>query len=109
MRIEQQHTLPIACNLSAIPPEQRNRYQELRDLLQEKALQVDELPDGYAFKFLAGTVSVIDLAEFITMERLCCPFIDFSLQFPAGNSPITLLLSGEGGVKDVLQAELEIE
>jgi hypothetical protein len=46
------------------------------------------------------------MAEFISRERLCCPFLEFTLKVSPDDDPISLLLSGPEGTKDFLQTEL---
>jgi hypothetical protein len=46
------------------------------------------------------------LADFITNERRCCPFLDFTLTVSENAKPVTLLLSGPEGTRKFLQAEL---
>jgi hypothetical protein len=40
--------------------------------------------NGYAFKLDAKAVTLTETAEWITMERLCCPFLTLQLS-TAGN------------------------
>jgi len=71
---------PIACDLSVLSEDER-RFQEravarMRDELQD----VQELPDGFALRYPDGRTLIEDLARFITLERLCCPFFTFDLR-----------------------------
>jgi hypothetical protein len=38
-----------------------------------------ELPTGYAFKLDGKAISLAEVAEWISMERLCCPFLTLQL------------------------------
>ena len=106
--IEQTKTpSPLACDLTAIPTEQRAAHQTLaQDLLTRAAAETRELPDGYAFRFPAERY--VDVAAFIANERLCCPFFTFVLEVTPEHGPIWLRITGRDGVKEVLQAELGI-
>jgi hypothetical protein len=45
-------------------------------------------------------------AEFMTLERLCCPFLTLTLEVERERGPLWLTLTGREGVKPFLQAEL---
>lgn len=78
-------TVPLACNLAALPDDERAAHLALgRGLLAGNAAR--ELGDGYAWSF--GAARYDALAEFIGRERLCCPFSAsrWSLRRAAGRS-----------------------
>ena len=45
-------------------------------------------------------------AEFIALERLCCPFLNFGLEIKAEGGPVWLRLSGREGVKAFIREEI---
>lgn len=97
----------LACDLTAIAPEQRIDHQRLaHDLLTHAAAETRELADGYAFCFPAERYG--EVTAFIANERLCCPFFRFGLEVTPERGPIWLRITGREGVKAVLQAELDI-
>jgi hypothetical protein len=63
-----------------------------------------ELPDGYAFSLHSEAINLPDVAEWITMERLCCPFLIFSLEVSGDGEP-RLTLRGPSGVKEIIRGE----
>ncbi len=97
---------PIACNLFGLTEQQRKRQQELRTLLFEAGREVRELPDGYAIGLPATTANILAAAEFVTLERLCCPFFRFELAVGGPAEPAWLRLTGGKDVKDFLKSEL---
>lgn len=97
---------PLACNLFGLTEQQRKRQQELREQLFEGDLKVRELPDGYAIGLPATTTNILAAAEFVTLERLCCPFFRFELSVGGNTEPLWLRLTGENGVKEFLKSEL---
>ena len=99
---------PIACNLTALNKEQRKRHQQLTEELRGLAQEVRELSDGYAFVLPADGALIQKAAEWMTVERLCCPFIAFNLEVGREGGPISLSLTGREGVKPFLKAELKI-
>ncbi len=91
--------LPLACSLSGA---QQPRRQEEVAKLFEGCLRVDELEDGYEFRFPGSAQWAVRLTEFIIFERGCCPFFAFELVFEPGEGPIRLRVRGPEGVKDLV-------
>jgi hypothetical protein len=97
---------PLACNLFGLTEQQRKRQQELREQLFEGDRKVRELPDGYAIGLPATTTNILAAAEFVTLERLCCPFFRFELSVGGNAEPLWLRLTGGKEVKEFLKSEL---
>jgi hypothetical protein len=93
----------IACNLTAIDDNERQRHFLTTEQLFAAVQHADELPDGYAFCLPAE--HLLDAAHFIANERLCCPFFTFTLQQEANGGPLWLKLTGSAEVKQFIQAE----
>ena len=69
----------FACNMDAFTSEQRVRHMALvREHLAAADL-TEELPDGFRLRYDKGSHRYAGLAEWITLERLCCPWIQFGL------------------------------
>lgn len=99
-------TTPVfACNLKAISAAERPRYSDLMKRLRSATRERSELPDGYAFKVDSKTISLPEVAEWVSMERLCCPFLTLQLSASGDQADWTLKLTGPKGVKPLLQAE----
>src|SRR5512138_3019837 len=71
---------PFYCNLSALDAHQRKHHRELTAHLRESVEAVRELKDGYAFRLPAETISLTTVAEWVSLERLCCPFFAFQIE-----------------------------
>lgn len=97
---------PLICDLTAMNPEQRERHRMVAQHLRGAAQEVQEISDGYAFRFSAEPSTVLLAAEFITLERLCCPFFTLGLEVEGEYGPLWLKLTGRAGVKQFLRAEL---
>lgn len=93
----------VYCDLAAIPATERVRYQELVAKVFGAVCAREELPDGYAYRFAEGGVDLVAVAEWIEMERRCCPFLQFSLEVGEG---CRLTLRGPEGVKTILATAL---
>ena len=96
--------VPLACNLKAISAAERPRYNDLVKRLRVAVTDRNELTDGYAYKLDAKKITLPEVAEWITMERLCCPFLTFQLDVK-GNGDSQLTLRGPVGAKAILREE----
>ena len=96
---------PIACVMAALDEEQRRRRKELEERLGAFVEEVRELADGYALRLPAESRMVTDVAEFVTYERLCCPFLDFEMKVEREGGPLWLRLTGRAGVKEFVRLE----
>jgi hypothetical protein len=98
----------FACSLTALTAEQRKRHAELRKTLSQSITEIQELPDGYAFRLPDDAKTILATAEFITYEKLCCPFFKFNLEIGSDGKPVWLKLTGREGVKQFLKTEFRI-
>ena len=94
--------LPIACRLT--DPEFQQRRSDLLKIFQGALLETKELDDGYAYRFPSGANWIAELAQLITFERECCPFLRFNLRLEPANGPLWLELTGPEGTKVFLQS-----
>jgi hypothetical protein len=100
-------SIPFACDMTAIPGDQRGAHHALiRRLMTEAVEEISELPDGLAFRFHAEEYDAV--TEFVGRERLCCPFLSFRLDVSPERGPLQLRLTGAAGVKDFIRAELHL-
>jgi hypothetical protein len=98
-------TTPFACDMTAIPAEQRGTHHALiRRLMTQAVEEIRELPDGLAFRFPAREYDAV--TAFVARERLCCPFLTFTLEVAPDQGRLTLRLTGAEGVTAFIRAEL---
>ena len=100
---------PFVCNLNALNENQKKRYSEITQKLNEARQSVKELTDGYAFRFKAESQMIQEAAEFIVYERLCCPFFDFELAVDQQTNWLWLRLRGQNGVKEFIRQEFDVQ
>ena len=93
----------VACNPNAFTPLERQRYDTLREQVRAAAGQVDELEHGFALRFTVEPAVLSAVAEWVALERRCCPFLDFTLEIPAERAFALLTITGPQGTKDVLR------
>jgi hypothetical protein len=94
---------PIACDPSAISEEEHDEHRQVSNALFERIIDLQELPDGYAFRLPTETEVVQAVGAFISRERLCCPFFHYTLDVPPDDGPVWLELTGRDGVKQYIE------
>jgi hypothetical protein len=97
---------PLACDMSAIEPGLREQHMARGRELFRAATEILELPDGYAFRLIGETDSLIKAAEFISLEKLCCPFLCFVIEVEPEGGPLWLRMTGREGVKAFIREEI---
>lgn len=97
---------PFACDMTAIATDQRDSHLATIKRLFQAVEQTRELPNGYAFRLPNESAVLTTVAEFIAMERLCCPFFGFGLEVEPEGGLIWLSLTGRDGVKPFIMAEI---
>src|SRR3982750_1305380 len=98
--------LPIACDMTALSAAQRERQQLLMKSFHAAIEETLALDNGYAFRLAADTETILLLAEFITIERLCCPFFSFEMEVGPPPAPVWLRIVGREGIKEFIKMEL---
>ena len=93
----------LACNIHAIGTSQRPRYNYLVTRLRSAMRDRRELPDGYEYLLDSAKITEQEVSEWITMERLCCPFLIFQLEAVGEDSRLTM--RGPEAAKAILRAE----
>lgn len=96
----------VACDFAAMDVRQRERYRELWCRLGEDFHEVLELEDGYAFRHSSEEGVLVALAEYVSLERLCCPFFDFAIEVRRGGGGVWLRMTGPEGAKGILEAAM---
>jgi CHASE1-domain containing sensor protein len=98
--------MDLACNLNALTSEQRQERAELAKLIQAQTQELQELSNGYAFRLPSSSTLFLELAEFVHLERHCCPFFKFELELEANEGPLWLRITGPEGSKEFMKTEV---
>jgi hypothetical protein len=101
-----ERTSPFACVMDAIEPDKREQHISTAKQLFRSIKEFRELPNGYAFHLPDEPDMLLKIAEFISLERLCCPFLGFTLEVEPERGAVWLKLTGREGVKPFLRAEI---
>lgn len=97
---------PLACDMTGIPVESRQTHLTASRELFAQIRETRELSDGYQFRFADETDLVKRLAGFVSLEKLCCPFLHFAIEVEAENGSVWLRLTGREGVKEFIREEV---
>jgi hypothetical protein len=97
---------PIACKLGALSAAESEREGVLLRDLGTMTEKTSETADGYILHLRPGAAGFMKVAEWTTLERRCCPFLNFNLEWRAIDDAPTLQLGGRKGVKEFLAAEM---
>jgi hypothetical protein len=100
--------VPVACDRSALTAEQQERQRALYRQLHADVEEVVELEDGYAFRHSSDRAVLQAVAEFVALERLCCPFFEFGITVGRDGGPVWLRMTGEGEAKQILETEMGV-
>jgi hypothetical protein len=97
--------VPLACNLKAFTPEEKVAWRNLIDEVRRAESPINELSNGYVFRIDITKVSITRLAEWVDLERKCCPFLDFQVSLHGANGDLSLALTGRQGVKEFISVD----
>ncbi len=101
------NNLPIVCNPSALSVEQSERWMIVGKQMYQAIQEVRELPNGFAFRLPSDPTMLMFVTEDLTIERLCCPFLYFTLEIGPEGTPLWLSFVGGEGVKEFLKISFE--
>lgn len=98
------NTSPLACNMAVFTPAERESHIQNTLQLYQTVQDIHEAENGYEFLF-PHTTEMAKLTEFISNEKLCCPFLEFTLRIVPNEKPISLTLTGPEGTQEFLREE----
>ena len=101
--------IPFACSLTALTAAERAHHSDLSKELHRAVKDIRELDNGYAFQFSGEAKTISMVAEWISLERLCCPLFTFQLEVASESKPMWLRMTGRDGVKDFMRTEFGIK
>ncbi|MFA7468136.1 MAG: hypothetical protein WCY82_07715 [Desulfotomaculaceae bacterium] len=100
--------IDITCCKLTFSEEEKNHYNELRNKIFNNLVRTDELANGYSFVLSGSERDLLhDLADWIPLEKKCCPFLQFSVLINQDEF-VRLQLTGPSEVKNFLLNELEL-
>lgn len=106
---------PLACDLHALNPTERDRHELLSQRLKSAAVGSREVANGYEVDLdlsrlpkdaHGAAFCVVEVAEWVELESRCCPFLDFAIAVRGKGGEVVLSLTGGANVKEFLRTEL---
>ena len=98
----------IACDPNALAPDQQEYWvKEIVPKLYSAVQEIQELPNGWAWRLPSTPEILLLVAEDLNMERLCCPFVHYTLEIEPNQGPFWLRMTGSEGVKGFLRMAFE--
>ena len=95
----------LICNMGVFTSAQRQAHIQVTTELIQAVQRVEAIGNGYEIMFPNEMEFISKIAEFIANERLCCPFLTFTLNIVSNRDPISLSLTGPMGTQEFLRAE----
>jgi hypothetical protein len=95
--------IPIACVLTALTKDQREREGVLLKEHLMSVREVNERDDGYSFRYDPDMSLFGHMAELVALEHRCCPFLEFQLQWARAASDPWLHVRGGARVKQFVR------
>jgi len=91
----------VSCNLEAMTPEERERYNEVKGKINASKNHVSELPNGYLFTLKAEKDMIQNVGEFLSYEKSCCPFFEFAVNIR--EETLTFSITGPEDAKEIIK------
>jgi len=91
--------------MGALEPNERPIHVALIKKLFGNVQTIRELENGYAFGLIDDTQTMNETVEFISKERLCCPFFGFAIVLEPNGTGLWLHITGQEGIKPFIHVE----
>jgi hypothetical protein len=86
--------------------DERLRYGATRARIDAAVTSFVEVDRGYEFQLPGDDATLVLVADWIALERRCCPFFEFIVSIGGSDSSIRVALTGSPEVKRFLEEEL---
>ncbi len=97
--------VPIVCDMDAFQPGERERHAALWREASGRLAGAEAAGEGYVLRFRRTPGLPATLAEWASLERICCPFLTIAVE-DGPEAGVVLRLSGPAGTRALLEAEL---
>jgi len=98
-------TTGFYCDRSGLTAEQRERKKEVGKILRSALIGIREIDQGFEFEYPADLETYRAAAEFVPLERACCPFFEFGIRLEPAGGRLRVTLTGPEGVKGFIREE----
>jgi hypothetical protein len=98
------NTTPLVCDMNVFTPAEREGHILTTLQLYQTVQEIRAAENGYEFLF-PNTTELAKLTEFISKEKMCCPFLEFTLRIEPNKKPVSLTITGPEGTQEFLREE----
>jgi len=98
---------PYACNMAALTKAERATHGKVSRRLLGAVEDRRELENGYAFRL--PPQALVTAAQWVSLERRCCPFFTFAIEAAKDGGPLWLSVTGSRGIKPFIRDEFGLE
>ncbi len=96
----------LVCDMSALSREEREEHTRNAEKILRFVEKIRDVTDGYMLHLPIKTEFISQTGAFIAYERLCCPFLHFSLDVESDQGSVWLTVRGNKQVKEYLKTKL---
>jgi hypothetical protein len=89
---------PLACDRLALSPQERRQQEDLVARIKRQISYREAVGEG--FKVTLPAAALVDVAQWISLERRCCPFLRFEVRVE--KETISLAVDGPPGTRALL-------
>jgi hypothetical protein len=93
----------IVCDLTVFSHSERTEHIAIAKSLFQQARQVIEHKDGFTFVFEQSPVLKMQIANWVSKEKRCCPFFSFDLSRAKTPPSLRLHIIGPDRAKELLR------
>ena len=105
-RIDDPNQEVIACLLTE--REQALRAEAAHQELFPGIVEIEELPDGYGYRFPTTEEWTAKVMAVVAAERQCCPFFTFELVFEPHGRALWLRFRGSAAIKEFVRGNFPL-
>lgn len=95
--------------MDSLTESEREIRKRLLSKVVSSLLERKKISNGLLFQIRYTDKVWLAVSEFVTLEKRCCPFLNFNLYLKSDSSTFSLRIDGPPGTSEFLEAELGLE
>lgn len=100
----------VACDLSVLTADEVKEVTSISRIIFSETQKVVETQKGFTFFFSKPTIELVNqIQRFVTLDSLCCPFMEHTVTVEPHWKNTLLKLQGDEKVRFFLKEELKRE
>ncbi len=94
--------IPIACRPQSLTAAERAREELLLEEHLGAVLETRDTPNGQSYRYSTDPALFVRMAELVSLEHRCCPFLDFALEWRGPDEAPWLHITGSARAKEFI-------